>query len=111
MAFVTNQWLKGLSIRDRTHNPVPAEICAAYLDDEWSKRHAVVAGLNLKRSDGDFQTVFFTQKDLATFLSSLVAASDSRTRSRMAVEALSKMNARSLVAALSKVFASKPHGG
>jgi hypothetical protein len=107
MAFITNQWLKGEVQKDRPHCPIPVNPRTWSSDQfAWTARKTVVA-LNFERDNGNYQTVLFTQDDLALVLQTLVEKSDRNTKAKIAVEALSGLTPRVVLSVLAKAL-SKP---
>jgi hypothetical protein len=64
MGFVTTRWLKGDPERNRDHHPVEGEVSDGPWHDYWARLNNVVFRIKVKRSDGDYQVMYFNQGEV-----------------------------------------------
>lgn len=98
MAYVTNQWLKGIAQRNRSYHPIRVEISARPSADKWSTAHKVVADLTMRRVDKDYQSLLLTLDDLDIALPIVSMLAEKNMRIRVAVEALNTLKDNELIA-------------
>jgi hypothetical protein len=88
MGFVTNQWIKGNVVRNRKFAPVNGTVSAKSSKDSWSKQRGVVLEIRIERDGGDYHELFLTKDDIASLLSVVTQAADTKTRASVAIDSL-----------------------
>ena len=103
MGFINNQWLDGTPLRNRKHGPISAKIVAEPVTNDWDREHDVKASLCIRRSNGDYQYLLFTDDDLKSLVS-IAASADEATKQKIALAALSKASEQTIVSFLQALF-------
>ncbi|MFA5913706.1 MAG: hypothetical protein WC830_09140 [Burkholderiales bacterium] len=104
VGFITNQWLKVDVERNRKHLPVSVAFALRLTSDKWVMRNEVKATIDATRRGGEFQSVYFTEKDLNAIIPALATGADMNTRRKVALDTLSTFNDQDLVVFLSDLF-------
>ena len=107
MAFLTNQWMKYLPDRIRSHTPISTDLKRDDITDEWCRSNKIKAAFRFVRENGDYQTVFLSTDDVALLLLELVQSADKRARTRVALASLNALDSTTLFSVVAKVFASR----
>ena len=95
MGFLNNQWLEGGPLRARKHNPISVSISAEDISNPWDVENKVQAALYLKRANGDYQHLLFTEQDTEALVKAIGSAGASM-RQQIAVSAMAGLSITSL---------------
>lgn len=104
MAFITTQWLKGTVERNRGHFPVRVTVEPGTPSDNWGERNQIAAHIQATRDDHSYQTLYFTQEDIAAVLPYLVRWSSLKAKAEAATAALIDISERDLAVFLEELF-------
>ena len=108
MGYITNQWLEGSILRNnRGHWPIEVSMEVTPSTGEWAKERGVLAEVCMERTRGDYQTAYFTQKDLAAILPMLAGCADNEKRKSLALKAISDFRDTDLLEFLEKGLAAR----
>lgn len=106
MAYITNQWLKGVVQRNRGHSPIKVAVePRVSSDDEWDASHQIAAHIQATREDQTYQTIYFTQQDIAAILPYLVARASADAKAQAATIVLTGLSGGELASFLEELFA------
>lgn len=100
MGFITNQWLKGSAARNRGHYPVGVSLKVQGTSDTWAESKMVICTLQAKKEDGNYQTLYFSAKDLQEILPALTQYADADGLKDTAYAAMRRLKDSALVEAL-----------
>ena len=104
MAYITNQWLKGEIERNRGHHPLEVSFETCPARGKWDAEHMVVADLRMTQNNGDYQSIYLTQNDLAHSLSFLVSLASETTKREIAIKVIRNLEDTALLQLLSELF-------
>lgn len=103
MGYLNNQWLDGAPLRNRKHVPISAAISSAPVTDSWDIEHEVKASLRIRRSNGDYQFLLFTEEDMKSLVD-IAASADAATQQAIALAALSEASDKTLLSFMQVLF-------
>ena len=104
MAYITNQWLKGTIERSRGHHPLEVSFEASQANGKWDAEHMVVVDLCMTQNNGDYQSIYLTQNDLAYSLPFLVSLANETTKREIAIRVIRSLEDTPLLQLLSELF-------
>ena len=84
MAFISNQWLRGFGLRDKTHSPVQNKLIFDLDPNELRRKAGLKFRMILQRSDGNHHIVRITPTELPDLIEFLAANSNPDERLRFA---------------------------
>jgi hypothetical protein len=65
VGFISNQWVnRGQGLRNRRYKPVPVSLLCEPSTDLWSSDNQTEVELSARRSNGEMQTVHFSQAEV-----------------------------------------------
>jgi hypothetical protein len=101
MGFMSNQWLnKGIGLRNRRYNPVPARFTGENPTDGWSRDQGIVVEITATRSNHEIQTAHLTQAEADELARVLLPSMSASTRELILLGLLRGLSDAKLLRAL-----------
>jgi hypothetical protein len=104
LGFISNQWLKGDSVRDRGFSPVEVKLEWMPSLMEWHKQNNVQFTVIATRAGGDQHYIDFTGAELQSLLPR-VLNTDASSREDVAIRLLTNLSNLEFAEIMAKVFA------
>lgn len=105
---MTKGWLQGSVERNRDHYPVGVSIRPEGASGGWAIENGIVAEIHVTRSDGDFQTISLSEKELGEVVHTfLMITNNAETRKHAAQFALNSLSDSDLLSFFARYFADR----
>jgi hypothetical protein len=83
MGWITNQWIKGKSVRDRGFYPTRVRLTPDRAATKWDRRRGITVRVNCTRDNGDYQTLYIRRNEAYPLLWRLAQLGQLTTQQRM----------------------------